>query len=647
MTDPIDRVVIGFDLGHGETALALAHIDATDAPKVLDLPGASRRQHVTAVAQGADGRVLIGEEAVRADDVLRLWLAFKSRSLADPDTRRPMQLLVQRIVADLVDNGTITDPETVRWTFGAPSGWDEQCHRTYAGLLAEAGLTDVTVVAESRAALLYARDSGEVNVDGRRIAQRVLIVDIGSSTTDYTYVTGLKQSPVDHGNVDLGAGLIDKEILRRSVEGHPKRDELRASLAIDPHSTRRLELACRETKEKFFRTRREELAAGQRKVGVLFPLELSSGAEFVVDTRLSVADMDAVLDASQQALGGRSWRRAFAEDVAYAVRVAAGEVDLLLLTGGPSRMPFVLATCREILGAERVALGAEPEVAIARGLALAGRMSIRSEGFRRDVAAVKPRIQPVVQEKVPDLAQAMGEAVAKDMTERHVIPAFLAWRNSEIDTLADMVRLVVEGVKADLSASNNAEIAAVTAEWQNKVHAELDNITRPVCNRWYIEPGALRLPPVTVRPGDDIKVTVDTSTMTGNLDDAADAVNVVVAGVVAVVLFGAGAALIATTGPFAVVIAAAVGFAILTAGKDEVMGKLQTMKIWAWARKLKGEQSMLDDLRSKAPKNEADLAGELSKEFTKEFEKSLVKQITEATSAQLDAVADEAELLIK
>ena len=268
-------------------------------------------------------------------------------------------------------------------------------------------------------------------------------------------------------------------------------------------------------------------------------------------------------------------------------------------------------------------------------------MSIR--GLRRDVAAVKPQIKPLVKKKIPDLAQAMGEAVAKDMTERHVIPVFQTWRNNEIDTVADMVRLVVANVKADLSALNNATIAAVTVEWQNKVRVELDNVTRPVCNRWHIEPGALRLPPITVRTSDDIKVTVGTSTVTENLDNAADAVNVIVAGIVATTLSGAGAALIAT-GPFAMII----NRRALAVGKDKVMGKLQTMKApRGWERKLISERHILNRLRSNAPKNDADLAAELSKAFTKEFEKSVVEQVTADISAQLDVVADEAELLIK
>jgi hypothetical protein len=640
-----DRPVIGFDLGHGETALALAYVNANDAPKVIDLPGASRRQHVTAVALAADGRVLIGEEAVRADEVLRLWLAFKSRELDHQDTRKPMRLLVERIVADLVDNGTIPDASGVRWVFGAPSGWTSKHHSAYEELLAEAGLADSQVVAESRAALLYARDSGEVNVMGQRIKQRVLIVDIGSSTTDYTYVTELAQRPVDHGNVELGAALIDKEIMRRAMARHPQKAELEAQLARDPHTTRKLELACRESKEKFFRTRREELAASGKRIGTYHPVELASGEELVVDVRLSVAEMDAVLEAPQPTLNGRSWLQAFAEDVESAVEQAAGAVDLVLLTGGPSRMPFVLDVCRKLVGSDRVALGNEPEVAIARGLALAGRMSVRTEGFRRDVDAARSKIAPLVKEKIPELARAVAHAVADGMTEQHVVPAFNAWRNGHITTLDRMKQRVCDGVRADLEGGGST-VTKAAVDWQNTLRAELDTITRPICNRWHIEPGALRLQPVSIKPGTRVDVAIDTRSMTRDLDNAVNAVNAVVAGVVAMTLFGAGTALLAATGPVFVLFAALGGWGALNAIKDNMMEKVGSANIPKTARRFRSDAT-LAKLRSGATTAETALAEQLAQALEAEFSNSLAKQVAEEIGKQLDAVADEAELLIR
>jgi hypothetical protein len=640
-------IVVGFDLGHGETALAIARVTASTTPAVVDLPGATRRQHVTAVAESSAGDVIIGEEAMRTPHVRRLWFGFKCPRFDDPQTRTPMLAFVRRIVSDLVDNGTISDPAKLNWVFGMPSGWTAEHRRKYTALLKEAGLPNATVIAESRAALLYARDSGEVAVSDQRILQQVLIVDIGSSTTDYTHVRELSERAVDHGNVDLGASLIDKQIAQLAIDRHPDGAQFRDLLAIDPHADRKLELACRETKETFFRTRRAELLARNARVGSLYPVELSSGEEKVLDLRLSVADMDAVLDAPQSTLGNRSWREAFRADVRRAISAVPGKVDLILLTGGPSRMPFVLETCVKLVGAERVALGAEPESAIARGLALAGRTSLRSRGFRGDLAKVAPKIRPIVEAKIPDLAHAVGETVAKNMTERHVIPAFLAWRANRIRTLDDMISTVVKGVNEDLDPARNTVLTEVTTEWQNKLRAELDNVTRPVCNRWHIEPSAMSLPPISVTTPGQVTNVIDTGGMTRNINNAANAINALVAAVVAMVLFGAGTALIATTGPVGVVVAFMVGVGVLTVGKEEMMEKIKTVDIWPAARKLSREKTVLADLRAKAANNEAELAQNLAGELAASFAEQLTGQITKDITAELATAADRAELLIK
>lgn len=646
MAPSTNRTVIGFDLGHGETAVATADRDASDAAKVLDLPGASRRQHVSAVALDDDERVVIGEEAVRMPEPLVLWLGFKRPSLTDPQVRRPMQLLVQRIVADLESQGTIADRGAVHWVFGAPSGWEPDHYREYEKLLAEVGLQDAAVIPESRAALLYAVDSGEVQRS--TVAQRVLIVDIGSSTTDYTVVDGLAALPLDHGNVDLGACLIDHEIMRRAVDRHPQREDIEALLAVHPHSARQVELACREAKEKFFRTSPAELQKLNRGIGVLYPLEFRTGEEFHLDTRLTMADMDAVLDAPQSGLAGRSWREAFRDDVEKAVANAGGRVDLLLLTGGPSRMQFVVEVCREQRGVARVVLGNEPEVAIARGLALAGRTSLRATGLRQDMTSVQKRIKPLVEKRIPELAQAIGAAVADSMTERHVIPAFRAWRNGGIPTLAAMLERVVTGVKSDLDDDNGKQVTQITIRWQNEVREELERMTRPVCNRWHIPADALKLPDVEVRADRrDVEVDVDVRGFADVLDNTATALNVAIMAIVSATLFGAGTAVIASTGPFGVVVAFAVGMWVLQAGKDEVMAKIQTINIWGPLRKIKSEDSIVKDLRAGAATKEAELAVKLSAEFEGEFAKRLVGQVTHSIAAQLDAQAEGAELLIR
>jgi hypothetical protein len=101
--------------------------------------------------------------------------------------------------------------------------------------------------------------------------------------------------------------------------------------------------------------------------------------------------METVLNTPQPSLEGLSWRQAFRAALDGVAAQLTEPPDAELLTGGASRMHFVQEETREVFGADRMLLGMETEVAIARGLALAGRMSLRAAAFRGHPQAAQER----------------------------------------------------------------------------------------------------------------------------------------------------------------------------------------------------------------------------------------------------------------
>ncbi|MGW3037427.1 Hsp70 family protein [Streptomyces sp. NPDC001178] len=642
-------VIVGFDLGHGETALAKTYADKSAPPVVLDIGSTGAgRQHVTAVAEHPTRGVLVGREATEARGVTSLYLAFKSPEIDRDDVRTPVHLFVDKVGRDARERDQdLTGSRPVNWVFGAPSGWDADLRRAYAELLGRTGLPNVEVVPESRAAMLYARDSGEVRVEAGQLEGTVLVVDLGSSTADFTSVFGHRTGPPIDAGVQLGAGLIDRTILERQLDRHPMRDALRETLQDSRFERLRLELLCREAKETFFRTDPsrfvddpEATVGGTRKVATR-----TGNAYFEVE--LTAAEMTAALDAAQPSLGGRSWRQAFRDALDEAADRLGRQPDMVLLTGGASRMHFVQEEAREVFGADRVLLGLEPEVAIARGLALAGRMSLRAAGFRADIRKLVKgdRIGSLVQDRLSSLGDRLGAAVADGMTERHVIPAFRRWRTGEIATLDGMAAGISRALHAELTEPGSPRLTGVIAEWQNELRPELEELTRPICHRWHIPPSAMELPAVQVS-GSEIAVPFDSAAATQVLDNIAKVVNVVVAGVIAMTLFGAGTALIATTGPIAVVIA----FVVLLAGADEAreaaMARARQANIPVLMRKVGGENRLMTKLRQGAAAQEAELAAAFSAQFLDDGGQKLVSEIAKGIADDLEALAREAELLI-
>lgn len=66
---------------------------------------------------------------------------------------------------------------------------------------------------EPRAAFLYARHARGLRVHPELMKKSAMVIDIGSSTTDFAYIVdGHQQNVSLFGDTNLGGGLIDELI---------------------------------------------------------------------------------------------------------------------------------------------------------------------------------------------------------------------------------------------------------------------------------------------------------------------------------------------------------------------------------------------------------------------------------------------------
>ena len=102
----VDHEFIGFDLGHGETALARAYGATIREPEILEYQG--ERSFVTAIARTPEG-IKIGAEAVNMTSYTKrrrgpspdIWVKFKSRDLAKDDIAEPTRLFTRHLIESL------------------------------------------------------------------------------------------------------------------------------------------------------------------------------------------------------------------------------------------------------------------------------------------------------------------------------------------------------------------------------------------------------------------------------------------------------------------------------------------------------------------------------------------------------------------
>ena len=464
---------IGFDLGHGETALGRAFGATIREPEILEYRGS--RSFVTAVAKTKEG-VKIGADAVNLSvmgDSPEVWVKFKGRHLNKAEIKTPTQLFAKTLIKGLAGEGIIRGAKESRFIVGCPSGWTEETRADYQSLFEGAGLKTVRIVPESRAALMTALEQGYLSLEDARSS--VLIIDIGSSTTDFTYCRDMEAEDVGH-NI-LGSGLLDTEIFNINLARQKSRKQIEKLIKRYPHYRPIMEYWCRLAKEQYF-------TGQETPVEMIKRLPVDGGILFEI--RIDKKDADLILNSKLDALNNYSWQTAFD----YALRetidnLGGRDPDTVLLTGGASRLPLVLPATRKAFPAAKVVRGAEPEFAIARGLAWLGRFEFLHASFKDSVAAMLAS-DGAVYSKARDASHVLGKKIAPvlvdAMAANCIVPVFQDWRSGKIKSLGEVEGQLSIRVKTWLqSDSATSVLKPVIDEWFAQLQRDIEQETDPLC----------------------------------------------------------------------------------------------------------------------------------------------------------------------
>jgi len=376
---------------------------------------------------------------------MAVWVKFKDRDLSDAEVEEPTTLFISTLIKDMMSEGKIKGAKKSRFVIGCPSGWTNETRGSYKKLFENTGLKSVRIVPESRAALMTSLEQGYLNLDAARSS--VLIVDIGSSTTDFTYCRDLDAEDVGHNF--LGSGLLDTEIFNINLARQEKRRQIEMLIARYPHYRPIMEYWCRLVKEQYFN-------GEDAPVEMIKRLPIDGGVLFEI--RMDAADAKAILETPLPTLNGFTWPDAFAYALRETVETLGGrDPETVLLTGGASRLPLVLPACEKAFPKARVVRGAEPEFAIARGLAWLGRFEHLHASFKASVDALMAETGPVYK-KASAASAGLGEKLAPELvdalTEACIIPAFRDWRTGKMETLEEIEAVLAAKVKTWLASAD-------------------------------------------------------------------------------------------------------------------------------------------------------------------------------------------------
>ncbi|QMS91905.1 Hsp70 family protein [Nostoc edaphicum CCNP1411] len=483
---------IGFDLGHGETAVAKAIVESIEPPQMLEIN--NKKNQITALGWHPKLGYLVGEQALIQAGVTQLTISFKQKPNNDPKYRETISTFVATYYRLLKESKQLEGGEGSYFYIGCPSGWTVSDRTEYQKLLQEAGIPQLNVVPESRAAFMQAKEAGKLEYD--KLVGSVLIVDIGSSTTDFTLVKSLEEIPIDFGSNTLGASLIDKAIFARTLANHEQKALLEKVFKEYPHHQARCELACRKAKEDYFSN--EQLYSDPESFARGFE---SINEQIYFIPQVNKLIMEEILNQPLPELENHSWIKSFRDSLTEAKEKLEklGIVPkLLLMTGGASRMKFTHVLCQEMFPEPETLLrpDPEPERCIALGLARVGRWDLRAAAFKQEVNKLftSNKLKGLIEKHIPELIESLTKPLTDGLIINAVKPGLKDWQKNKIRTLADLETSLFSRAEQWLKSDIAMQIINYQcAYWfSNKIQPDLAAQTDPICRKFQIPRSSLR-----------------------------------------------------------------------------------------------------------------------------------------------------------
>ncbi|MBF2020042.1 MAG: hypothetical protein IGR93_08065 [Hydrococcus sp. C42_A2020_068] len=488
---------IGFDLGHGQTALASIPTHASARLEILEIN--NKKVQTTAFKRSDDGKIATGDRAFNSvvEPPNQLCIAFKKRATSEPEYRKNMQEYYYSTLQHLQETNQVPQWHDRVIIIGCPSEWKQKERESYQELFSNPQFPKPEVVSESRAALLHVMEQqGKTITKADLDDGAVLVIDCGSSTTDFTIIHGWNsEEPLDDFGDDLGASYFDEEIFKYSVEKNEDAANLFALIQANPNLVPMLKYLCRQAKEKYFDApddfAEDNVSVGYRRIGNTIFEPLVNG---VLMNQL----IHQPLANSQY-----SWIQTFQNLLQRAkneITTRGYSLRAILLTGGASRMGFIRESIKQIFLQENPEIkfqqDPEPEFSVASGLARWGRRRYLIESFRENTKRVFDEEMPELIEKhSSEFLDILIPKLMDIVIPLFVIPGLFDWKQGKFETTEVLQKQIKQQTNQWLQTSEGIElIASVGNEWWHKgVGKEFLFFIDPLCRKHDVPTGSMNL----------------------------------------------------------------------------------------------------------------------------------------------------------
>lgn len=485
-------IIIGFDLGHGEISLAKIQANNNDREPPRPMLLHTKKCQPAAIASHPSQGVLFGEPAF-LDGQNEFEIAFKKKPPFTLDESNTLQKFVKAIYTHLIQTNQLDKKDNNHFFVGCPSGWTEEQVKAYEKNLKEClPVVNVTIVPESRAALMHAKESELLKVG--ELLNSVLVIDVGSFTTDLALIKGSDSELKDSG-IDLGASLIDKAILDYTLAQHPHKQQIEKFFQTISAYRHRCELWCRRAKEEYFSNEnsyQERMANGGYKkfqqTGIVFEPQIN---KFI---------MEEILNKELSSLG-KNWITCFRDFLTKTKQELDKEKIQdcsVFLTGSASKMSFISEIVKGVFPNSRLEPDSEPELSIAFGLARWGRIDLRTKNFLEEVnQTIDQELEDIVKNNFYLLKDELTPILTNGLLNEVIKPCMYAWREGDIQTLNDLEpEMQNRALKWVEKPEIKKQIEEKILTWMNEVQKKLETEINPICEKYKLPSGKIQLEPI-------------------------------------------------------------------------------------------------------------------------------------------------------
>ena len=641
----------GFDLGDAESAVSRLTDNKEDSagkpakpsrdqriPEVLSVAGA--KSFITAYATTASGKLLIGENACYSADAVKRKLRFKSRFLRDPASHADVKSFAAGVLAELISSGELVQGEDCIFYIGCPAGWQKNTRELYRQIFERCGYPPARIISESRAAMVSACQSKHLQVGYDILSQPVLVVDIGSSTTDFAYICGGKEVEMQTaGEVILGGGIMDEVLLEEAINESSAPDKLRSFFAESEPWRNYCEFAARRLKEKYYADPEYWKDHDCTETVMIY----YKGREKLT-IRMDEEKAERLEKKGAKSLDGRSFYEVFHQSLLdVREHISGQQPELVFLTGGVSKLPAVRDWCLEVFPDSVIIAGSEPEFSVTRGLAWSGRIDADMKAFRAELDELirSTAVEDIVLRHIRLLYRAVVDALVKPIMNRAALPVFERWRNGDIPKLADTEQEMQKEIEAWLRTEEAREILGKTiTKWLKPVAEQLEEHTVPICVRHNVPYTALSLKSYFTASDIDIKVNARDVFAVGEVTLMIDSLISVFVGL----LCGGGGIALISSGPTGIVAGIVASLLVLLLGKNKMENALLKAKLPRAIRKLVPRNSFKSRLDSASENVRERVLESLNKERNEEITTRLVNEISGQIEECLSRMAEVVEI---